>query len=75
MNAPSLFRFRNLAGLAVVGAAVFLALQFVRPRLTNPPVTADLGAPAPVEQILRTACYNCHSNETKLAWFDKVVPA
>jgi hypothetical protein len=39
------------------------------------PVTADLDMPAPVKQILRTSCYNCHSNETKLSWFDQIVPA
>lgn len=26
-------------------------------------------------EVLRTSCYNCHSNETKLAWFDRIVPA
>ena len=24
---------------------------------------------------LRNSCYTCHSNETKLPWFDKIVPA
>jgi hypothetical protein len=57
--------------LVVIG----LGLQFVRPRLDNPPVTGDLQASPAVHQILRRACYNCHSNETKLAWFDQVVPA
>ena len=59
---------------AVLGAA-FLLLQFIRPALTNPPVTADLQAPPEVKQILRTSCYNCHSNETRLSWFDWPVPA
>ncbi len=52
----------------------FLGLQLVRPELRNPPVTADLQAPFDVKQILRNSCYNCHSNETKLEWFDKVIP-
>jgi hypothetical protein len=34
-----------------------------------------LQAPPEVRQILRNSCYNCHSNETKLAWFDQVAPA
>jgi Haem-binding domain/Cytochrome P460 len=38
-------------------------------------VLADLQAPEPVKQILRTSCYDCHSNETKLPWFDEIVPA
>jgi Haem-binding domain/Cytochrome P460 len=68
-------RFRTLIWTAVVLCFVFVCLQFVRPELTNPPVTAELQAPAEVKQVLRTSCYSCHSNETKLAWFDKVVPA
>jgi Haem-binding domain/Cytochrome P460 len=54
---------------------VFLVLQFVRPQVTNPPVTAELNAPSEVKAILKNSCYNCHSNETKLPWFDQVVPA
>src|SRR5271163_1651804 len=54
---------------------VFLGLQFVRPQVTNPPVTAELDAPPEVKAILKNSCYNCHSNETKLPWFDQVVPA
>ncbi len=38
-------------------------------------MTAELQAPTEVKQILKTACYSCHSNETKLAWFDEIVPA
>jgi hypothetical protein len=56
-------------------AVVFLGLQLVRPELKNPPVRADLQAPGEVKQILKTACYDCHSNETTLKWFDEVVPA
>ena len=60
------------------GAALTIGLlvaQFVRPGLPRPPAVADLKAPAPVKQIFRTACYPCHSNEVRLAWFDEVVPA
>jgi mono/diheme cytochrome c family protein len=61
-----------------VTASLFIAsltLQFVRPRLTNPPVTAELQAPPEVLQVFKTSCYNCHSNETHLSWFDEPVPA
>lgn len=51
------------------------ALQLIQPKIENPPVTQDIGAPAAVEQILRRDCYDCHSNETKLLWFDKITPA
>jgi len=64
--------FAWLAGVLVIAVA---GIQFLRPKLANPPVTADLDAPPEVKKILQTSCYNCHSNETKLPWFDRVVPA
>src|ERR1700691_6295898 len=68
-------RIQTLIWIAAALLIVFLGLQFVRPAIGNPPVTADLAAPPHVKQILRNSCYNCHSNETKLAWFDRIVPA
>src|ERR1700733_6399069 len=67
--------FRALGGGVVVLAVGFVGMQFVRPEIGNPPVTAEIHAPAEVRQVLRKSCYNCHSNETKLAWFDQIVPA
>src|SRR5229473_2726385 len=60
-------RFRALLWTAVVFVVVFVCLQFIRPELTNPPVTAELQAPPEVKQVLKSSCYNCHSNETKAA--------
>jgi Haem-binding domain/Cytochrome P460 len=54
--------------------APFLALQAISPRLENPSVTAEIQAPPAVRDILKHSCYNCHSNETDLEWFDKIAP-
>ncbi|HEV2483209.1 MAG TPA: cytochrome P460 family protein [Puia sp.] len=54
---------------------VFVGIQFVRPPLDNPPVTGDLEAPPEVKRVLERACYDCHSNQTRLAWFDQPAPA
>lgn len=54
--------------------AGFLIIQFIRPKVTNPPVTGDVEAPADVKVILKRACYDCHSNQTNLRWYDKIVP-
>src|SRR5271156_1827201 len=62
-----------IAATALIVA--FLALQLVRPELKNPPVKAEVQGPPEVLRILRTSCYDCHSNETRLAWFDRLVPA
>jgi mono/diheme cytochrome c family protein len=64
--------------VGIIGSAGLLALagaQLIRPAIPHPPVTADLAAPPEVKQILKNSCYDCHSNETRLAWFDEVVPA
>lgn len=63
--------------LAIVGvlAVLFLILQFVGPGVRNPPVTADFVAPEDVKAVLKTSCYNCHSNETHLWWYDRIAPA
>jgi hypothetical protein len=74
------FRWGTPAGrtiariLAVLGIA-FACIQFIRPALPSLPVTADLQAPPEVKRILTTSCYNCHSNQTALSWFDQPVPA
>ena len=61
--------------VALILALGFLGIQFIRPALPNKPVTAELQVPPDVKQILKTSCYNCHSNETRLSWFDKPAPA
>src|ERR1700756_1077813 len=68
-------RLRILIALMAVGAVVFAAMQLIRPSIENPPATAEIQAPKEVKAVFRGSCYNCHSNETKLPWFDQVVPA
>ncbi len=66
---------KKLIYIAGVLLCIVVVLQFFRPRLDNPPVTQDLAAPADVQHIFRKSCYACHSNETNLSWYDKIVPA
>ena len=59
-------------------AAIVVALgaaQFVRFPATNPPVNGDLTAPSGVKDLIRRACYDCHSNETAWPWYSRVAPA
>jgi Haem-binding domain len=75
MSLASRARFRAIGWIGAVLCLGFVGIQFIRPTLTNPPVTAELQAPPEVKQILRTSCYSCHSNETRLPWFDRIVAA
>ena len=59
-----------LAGLVLV----FGAIQLVPVSRTNPPVEGNPAAPAEVQAILRTSCYDCHSNQTVWPWYSRVAP-
>ena len=64
-------RARNL----VVGLLVAcVAIQFVPVPRDNPPVESEVPATAAVRSILRTSCYDCHSNETRWPWYAYVAP-
>jgi len=65
---------RKLLFAAAVAIFAFIIIQFVRTDIHNPPVTAAFQAPPNVEAIVKRACYDCHSNETNLRWYDKIVP-
>jgi hypothetical protein len=59
--------------------AGFALLQLANPPRTNPPVAPghDLMAAHPPPQIatlLHSACYDCHSDETKWPWYSRVAP-
>lgn len=49
--------------------------QLVRFKHENPPVTGEIVAPPAVMEVLRRACYDCHSNQTVWPWYSQVAPA
>jgi hypothetical protein len=51
-----------------------IAIQFVEVNRTNPPATGDIKVLPQVKEILKTSCYDCHSNETKWPWYSYVAP-
>ena len=66
---------RRLGGtLAVVAAGLLVGAQFVPVDRANPPVRHDVGAPPAVAALLRAACYDCHSRETRWPWYSRVAP-
>lgn len=64
-----------LAVAVMFVAAQIVAAQFAPVALMSPPVRSDLAAPPEIKSILRRACYDCHSNETKWPWYSHVAPA
>ena len=59
----------------IVGGAVAVAIQLVPIHRTNPPVTSEIQVSADVHAVLKRACYDCHSNETRWPWYAAIPPA
>jgi hypothetical protein len=53
---------------------LFLLIQLVPVNRTNPPITGEIQVPLAVKKILKTSCYDCHSNETRWPWYSYVAP-
>ena len=59
---------------------VFIGMQFYRPA-KNEDTSNHLEAflqetqpPSEVEHLLKTSCYDCHSNQTVYPWYNQVAP-
>lgn len=66
----------------IVLFVAFVAVQFIRPPKPAPTqlsLSQDLFAQHPppehVKQILTSACYDCHSNQTHYPWYAQIQPA
>ncbi|UOB18119.1 cytochrome P460 family protein [Abyssalbus ytuae] len=63
---------RIILSIIIVFIVIVVILQF-RPVVSNPPVTSDLGTvPDEIKDVLKNSCYDCHSNETDISWFNKL---
>jgi hypothetical protein len=71
---PRLLKVLKLGILVAV--VVGVAIQFVPVKGigSNPPGRFKIDAPPQVEAILRRACYDCHSNETKWPLYARIAP-
>ena len=69
-------------GVGLAAAAIVVAVAASAafgPDRTNPAVdrtvALDVGSvPAPVASIMRKACFDCHSDETRWPWYASVPP-
>lgn len=65
-------RIKRLLALFVI---ILLGMQLYRPEISYSPVIGDIDVPADVKSILINSCFDCHSNQTNLRWFDQIAPA
>ncbi len=61
-------------------ALLFVAIQFIPVELNQSETTSKndfiitLNPPTEIANMLKTSCYDCHSNNTKYPWYDKIAP-
>ncbi len=59
---------------------VFIVIQFFRPAknksegISANDITVKYAAPDDVKAILKTSCYDCHSNNTNYPWYNNIQP-
>ncbi|HEX2613441.1 MAG TPA: heme-binding domain-containing protein [Fibrobacteria bacterium] len=53
---------------------ILAGIQVIPVARTNPPVEEEVPAPSEVRAVLKRACYDCHSNESKWPWYSHVAP-
>lgn len=55
---------------------IFIVMQFIQPNKENIVVDKNLEIKAPTEvmTLLKTSCFDCHSNETTWPWYSKIAP-
>jgi hypothetical protein len=72
------FIIKNLKWIFVAVCVAFALLQFTTPAHTNPPVQTDFlaatAAPPKIAAMFHSACYDCHSNETRWPWYSNIAP-
>lgn len=56
---------------------ILVAIQFIRPTFSNANVDEKIALQADekVMSVLKKACYDCHSDETKYPWTKNIAPA
>jgi hypothetical protein len=65
---------KRVVVILLIGVVAVWILTALTPPLTNPPSTREFDGPDSVQRILKHACYDCHSNNTKLEWYHQVAP-
>ena len=68
----------KFVGLGLI--AVLIILQFFQPELNTAPIDPELDMlevvepPEAVADLIRNACYDCHSNQTVYPWYNRISP-
>lgn len=57
--------------------AIFIVLQFIPSKIDNPKTNKNLEIKATPEimSIFKHSCYDCHSNQVQIPWYQAISPA
>lgn len=72
--------WKNIRRTLIIALVALVIIQFISIDKENPPDDPSLdfisieNPPANVTLILRNACYDCHSYDTKYPWYTNVQP-
>ncbi|WP_320036229.1 heme-binding domain-containing protein [Halarcobacter sp.] len=60
----------------IILAIIFIAMQFFTIDKTNEttPKELEMKMPENISTLVKTACYDCHSNEVKWPWYSNIAP-
>lgn len=67
--------------IAVVLLIAFIGIQFLPKQINKSETTSKADfflvnkVPANIKNKLQTSCYDCHSNNTRYPWYNKIQPA
>ena len=71
----------SIKKIFVLGFIIFLLIQFYQParnldygQVLPSHFTKIYAVPSDVKTILRTSCYDCHSNSTEYPWYSYIQP-
>ena len=66
--------------ILIAAPILLIVIQFFRIEQINPPIQIEkdfINITKPdgkISEMLKNACYDCHSNETKYPWYSNVAP-
>lgn len=73
-------KYLRLRTFLLIALLIFIVMQFFRIDKANPVLTPDTDylnmtkPPAEIAAMIKSACYDCHSNESKYPWYAEVAP-
>lgn len=71
---------RPLKILLLIAGITFIVIQFVQPthnkntQVSEADILNTVNVPDSVKSILKTTCYDCHSNNTNYPWYSNIQP-